>query len=151
MKKSELKKIIKECISEVISEDKSTGGAKKIVAGLIDQYNAQFDTSKIAAKTTTKSWTRGDGAKLKDWMSIRNSYNVDLDEFAETHKDAFMEMLISLGAKKTFTVSGEHGSDSKSEAYIYKNIIFIPTDWSIKFGTKSKLKNTSVWRTGNPN
>lgn len=133
------------------------------VDNIVDELNkrisivADANVGMFSTKYGTRMWTRGDGSKYKEPSYIFaseesylfNKYPVLKKKFKGTAGlcNFAMEYIKSLPKIKSIgKIKGEFGSSEYQDAYQLGNIIFIKTDFTIKFATKSILKNVDVWK-----
>jgi len=98
-----------------------------------------------------RTWTRGDGAKHKEWTTIEPSYDWrGVDKVVKKNPEAVSKTLDSyiekIGAKHIGQVSGEFGSSKKTDVYASGDTIFVHRGNRIEVGNKKRFKNDKVWR-----
>jgi len=81
-------------------------------------------------------WTRGDGARYKDWDRIKAS-QTDINKLI-SH--------LEQNATKKISVKGEFGDSDYQRAVILDDVVYIMWDSFVEFGSLSRLRNTSVWK-----
>jgi hypothetical protein len=98
----------------------------------------------------TRVWTRGDGRKYRDPGSI--FINKDMNPAdkvkwnGEKPLEKFWDFLKARGATEIKEVSGEFGSDPFAPALKLNRLIFVNEGYAIRWGSISRLRNSSVWR-----
>lgn len=109
---------------------------------IIDLISLEVGSSNRLAfiKPSTRMWTRGDGIRYKEPSLVvpRGDY-ADIDII-------WGEIQGLADAKNIGTVSGEFGSSEYLPAVTVGKILFIKQQYSIRYSSKSILKNKSVWR-----
>lgn len=98
-----------------------------------------------------RTWTRGDGAKHKEWTTIEpaNDWR-GVDKVVKKDPSAVSKTLSSyiekIGAKQIGQVSGEFGSSKMNDVYAAGDTIFVHRGNRIDVGNKKRFANTKVWR-----
>jgi len=88
---------------------------------------------------SVKVWTRGDGTRYKEPLSIT----------MRTEKDA--KKIFDLIDGKSLEVSGEFGSSKFTPAKKSKGFLFVLADRSIRVSSDSVLRNKDLWRSKDAN
>jgi len=139
-------------------------GLDKSVRDMIERMGKEIAGTEYFAdiKPGMRMWTRGDGSKYKE-PSLIKSYFSDSEvrdrksktmaNFPKEIKDAtdvvnaiWAKIIAMPGAKNIGDISGEFGSSESMPAVLVGNTIFIKQDFSIRYATKSILRNKGVWR-----
>ena len=98
-----------------------------------------------------RTWTRGDGAKHKEWTTIEpaNDWR-GVDKVVKKDPSAVSKTLSSyiekIGAKHIGQVSGEFGSSKMNDVYTSGDTIFVHRGDRIEVGNKKRFANKDVWR-----
>lgn len=143
-------------------EESLNASISKVVDDINKKFNELFgiNTAMYSTKTSNRMWTRGDGSRYKEPAYIYpaeetyifKNYPETAQKFDGTRAltDFAWEHITSLpGAKSIGKIKGEFGSSEYSEAFQVGKVIFIRDNFVIRYGTKSLLRNTDVWKQEN--
>jgi len=90
-------------------------------------------------------WTRGDGARYKDLGRITVEYGSG--QLARNAKPLFFYWLLQQpGVKYLGKVTDENRNIDPGHAVVYQGVMFINRIHYTEFGSKSRLRNSSIWR-----
>jgi hypothetical protein len=122
-----------------------------IVNGLLTQFQSENGITGPArhllsvANPSMKVWTRGDGTRYRDPGKIELWDRTP--EAVAQQKEFWSWLMKQPGVKNVGKISGEFGSSSSTDAYIYNGLYFTLNQGGIKWGSASRFKNPrSVWK-----
>ena len=134
---------------------------KDFVEGVSKELSNGGTTWLYDIHTSNRMWTRGDGSRYKDWPYISSFYEPQQYEDKENNRDLkhlpddmntgsdvmkHLWSVIESKGKALGKISDEFPSIPRGNAVLVGSIIFVLDNYgSIKFGSKSRLKNSDVW------
>lgn len=90
-------------------------------------------------------WSRGDGARYKELGRITTEYSSS--QLACNAKPLFFYWLLQQpGVKYLGKVTDENRNIDPGHAVVYQGVMFINRGHFTEFGSKSRLRNSSIWR-----
>jgi hypothetical protein len=97
-----------------------------------------------------KSWSRGDGARHKDWITVEpNSEWQQFDSAKEKDpqvvQKSLQQYIDSTGAKKIGQIKGQFGSSAHNDVYKLGSTLFVNRGDRVEVGSTGRLKNKDVW------
>jgi Protein of unknwon function (DUF3008) len=126
----------------------------EVIQRLVKEFNTQASGNEFTPLDYklpgSRVWTRGDGSRHRDpgYIYLDKYLRPEQAEEwrAQNPVDQFWKWMISKGAKQVGDVSGEFGSDPHRPAVTLGGLLFTKGDHNITWGSKSRLKNSNVWR-----
>ena len=104
---------------------------------------------KVKSSINTR-WTRGDGAKHHDWVSVVpdeywNGVEKAIEKDPKVIDKSLQTYIDSTGAKKIGQVKGEFDSSKYNDVYKLGTTLFVNRGNRVDIGSTSRLKNKAVW------
>jgi hypothetical protein len=101
----------------------------------------------IHTKIPSTVWTRGDGVKYKEFGTISLT-----DQQLSRNKKCniittIWNVLVDNTTSDAFELSEALGMNCFSPAIISNGILFVKRDTYIEYGSKNRIKNSTIWRT----
>lgn len=134
-----------------------------VASNLVSEFNGKFPMKLRLSGTTVpvnplrvkdggRVWTRGDGTRYRDWAKIVPDPSFDSRASKRAQAVSVLDQVWArIEANGVhLQVSGEFGSDGYTDAFRIGGTVFKRMPESIWFGSASRLKNASVWRSREP-